>query len=399
MTRFAVPVWTFERFGSASSLAFGAALIATSRGLSGPIAGVFVDRSKLKHAILVAEGGQALIIAVLLGLLCFIPDADLLPVYLLMAFAAVFDTLHFPAVVSSLPLLVNERDLVRANGIISFTETFSELAAPFLTAVLLASFGIRGVLAFDVLSFLVAIGAVLLVYIPESVHRAVAPARGSLWLELKDSFAYLHGAVKVRSLLYLSVIGNFFIAGTFVLVSPMVLASSGNNTYLLSMLLACGSAAQVLVSLFTAGFPAQDAESVIYRGYITIGFLGAVLIGLTVNSWVWGVGLIFFMGVIPRVNACSRAIWQATIPHEHQGRFFASKRALSHSTTPVAMALSGLLVDLVFLPMFGIQNVLGYRFAFIVFGVVIGMLGIQSLLKYRRRSLAQVGIMLAENVS
>ncbi|MCX6083682.1 MAG: MFS transporter, partial [Caldiserica bacterium] len=59
-----------------------------------------------------------------------------------------------------------------------------------------------------------------------------------------------------------------------------------------------------------------------------------------------------FLGslIIPFLNGCNDAIWQAKVPHDVQGKVFGTRMMIAQVSVPVAMLTAGPLADLVFEP-------------------------------------------------
>ena len=98
-------------------------------------------------------------------------------------------------------------------------------------------------------------------------------------------------------------------------------------------------------SLIVAARPPRGnaAVAVAVSGALTGLMIAGV--GLRADLIVIGVFGFLMMATVPLVNGPSQAIWQAKVPHDLQGRVFSVRRMIAQGTAPLAMLISGPLVD------------------------------------------------------
>jgi MFS family permease len=166
MQNFTLPAYVEERTGSAALVGL---LVFTQLGplllLSIP-AGVLADRFPRRPYLIVMQAIQGLFSAVLALLVAF----DL-PLWSLMACSLVIgvgNALNAPAFQSSVPLLVDRRDLAGAVSLNSVMINGSRVIGPLLAAVL-SIFGLptAGLFLVNAVTYLFLIGAILVVHIPD----------------------------------------------------------------------------------------------------------------------------------------------------------------------------------------------------------------------------------------
>src|SRR5688572_33073024 len=105
--------------------------------------------------------------------------------YLLLALSSAFESFQFPAFTSSITLLVEKQHFARTSAMMSLAEEGSRVLAPILAAALIVVVKLEGIILIDVISFIVAIGTLLLVPIPQPPQTETGKkARGGI---LKDS--------------------------------------------------------------------------------------------------------------------------------------------------------------------------------------------------------------------
>ena len=76
-----------------------------------------------------------------------------------------------------------------------------------------------------------------------------------------------------------------------------------------------------------------------------IGAAGLATLGLATGVWLAAASLFFLSLTGPVMNAHSQAIWQAQVPSELQGRVFSVRRLIAQFTSPLSVALAGVLAS------------------------------------------------------
>jgi hypothetical protein len=160
----------------------------------------------------------------------------------------------------------------------------------------------------------------------------------------------------------------------FTVLSPMILAQTGNDEILLGSVRSAMGFGGVIGGLLMSvwGGPKRRVHGVLL-GMALSCLLGMLVLGLGNGLAIWVVGAFFSSFFIPIINGSNQAIWQAKVAPDVQGRVFATRRLIAQISVPVAMLLSGPLADHVFEPAMMAEGSLG-RMAAIrgIFGGLVG---------------------------
>jgi MFS family permease len=148
--RIALPVVVLQLTGSATATAATLVLGLLPGVLLGPVAGVLADRWDRRRLVLWAMVAQGL---ALLPLLAVDHADDLLVVNLVTAAQSGLAALVEPARNALLPTLVDEDDVLAANGLVGLGNNLARLVGASLGGLLLGLTGLPGVLAVNVASF------------------------------------------------------------------------------------------------------------------------------------------------------------------------------------------------------------------------------------------------------
>ena len=321
-------------------LALGLALLGISGGLSAliavPIAGVWTDRADRRRTMLTS----------LLG------------------------SFHGSAFDTSYSTLIGTDQLPRANGLMQTMWSLSGLLAPALAALLIAvSGGVPLALAVDGLSFWLAAGVLWRLHLPSLKLSSpgllspelsspgspeAAPVARPFRQDLAFGWRYILARPPLLMLLLTFAAVNFAwsplqVFDTLLLKGQLSadLKAHGLNFQaglaLLSTLAAAGGlTGGVLISTW-GGLKTRRIYGVLLP--MLIGAAGLATLGLATGVWLAAASLFFLSLTGPVMNAHSQAIWQAQVPSELQGRVFSVRRLIAQFTSPLSVALAGVLAS------------------------------------------------------
>lgn len=353
---------------SAVSLAFAVPTLVLA-----PLAGAFADRHDRRRIMIGMDFLNALFS---LGLVALILSGRL-EVWSLVAVIALFAAVgafHGSAFDTSYAMLVSEKQLPRANGMMQTIWSLSGILSPALAAAIISlpslarqgrlSAGLNETLAplrdgsvlaigLDALTFLISAVTLLFLFIPSPARHDLLAGAGpkkSVWADVREGAQYIWHR---RALLWL--LGTFtmanFAAGPLGVFLPLLVrfdlsADWGARGYTVETALALLSSTEgvagltggVLISLWGGlkrrrVYGVLGAMLVASTAQIALGFSGALYVSAA---------LIFVMlAMTPIMNAHSQSIWQSQTPHELQGRVFAVRRVIAQFTWPLSTAMAG----------------------------------------------------------
>lgn len=350
LTSFGLAVWIFQRTGEATPFALTALFGNLPRILLAPVAGVVADRWSRRWIMILADIGSALVTLAALFLLGS-GEFAIWHIYLIALAGSVCGAFQEPAYIASITMLVPAKDLGRANGLVQLSQALEMLAAPIIAGALFPAVGLGGLITIDLITFGAAVGALLLIPVPQppAAPRTEAQAGRQFWRDVAFGFRYLAGRPGLLGLLLFFALVNFLLNGATVLTGPLVLSFS-TPTALGAIQAAVGLgmlAGSVAMSAW--GGPRRRIWGVL--GFIGLMAVGLAFIGLWASPWTVAVGLILMVLGAPIASGCSQAIFQAKVAAEVQGRVFAVRSMISRSMMPLATLLAGPLADRVFEPL------------------------------------------------
>jgi len=350
MTGFALTIWAWQITGQATALALVGFFTFAPTLLVTPFAGALVDRWNRKFVMMLSDLAAILSTIVVL-LLFWTGNLQIWHLYVTGAFSGAFGAFQFPAYSAAVTTMVSKEQYGRASGMLSMAQFGSNIFAPVMAAILLGVLGIAGVLAIDVFTFFIAIGALLVVHVPQPVvTQEGQKSRGSLWKESVYGFRYIRERPGLFALLLVFFCVNLLAPFAFTLLSPMVLARTGNDATALGIVQSAigigGLVGGIVLSIW--GGPKRRIHGILIG--LILATLGILLIGLGRSPLIWALAAFFTVFFVPILNGSSQAIWQTKVAPDVQGRVFAARGVIAQIGAPVAMLLAGPLADRVFEP-------------------------------------------------
>lgn len=344
LTSFALGVWIFERTQQATPFALTVLAANLPRVLLLPVAGALADRWNRRTLMIVADTGNAVVTLGTLALL-WGGQLQIWHIYLIALANAVFGAFQEPAYLASVSLLVPKQDLGRAGGLMQLGQSLEIILSPVLAGLLFVVVGLNGIILIDFATFLVAVGALLAVRIPQppAAPAAGAAARPSMVGDMAEGWRYLRARPGLFGLLLYFALANFSLNLAGVLTGPLVLATSPASV--LGTVQMAAGVGMLLGSIVMSAWRGPQRRVLALIGGITSGAAGLVLAGAQGSPWFVGAGLFVLMVSIPVASASSQAIFQTKVAPALQGRVFAMRGLVSRSMMPVAFILAGPLAD------------------------------------------------------
>ena len=223
--RFSMSLYLLEFTGSTASFAKILAISTIPYILFAPIAGMLSDNINRKKIMVYLD----LFCSILIGGYAFIllqgRDSELI-VATVMFILSICYTLYGPAVVASIPQIVDEDKLTTANGIINQVGSIVNFVGPILAGILYGIVGIKIIVVINALSFLLSAIMELFLDIPDVVKDKedkllLNDFVKKSFKDMKDSFLYLRREKKiVLGIIVSYALCNIFLVPILSIVAP-----------------------------------------------------------------------------------------------------------------------------------------------------------------------------------
>jgi len=359
--------------------------------LFSPIAGVIADRYDRKKILILTDVLRTIVV---LGFLLIRTADHLWLFYLLTALQFVLSSLFIPTREAMIANIVEQKDLVTANALDSFTWSTMFALGAFLGGVIASLFGNNAAFVMDATTFLFSALLIRQIIMPRRELRT-GSAPGGGWLELKEGIRYLWhfpflliigiakaagslvwGAINVLEVSYANDVyplaGTEFIrwlsidnGGTATLGLIYVMSGLGTGLGPLLMRRWLGDAKKRLLIGITIGF-CLTAIGILTLGLVNTlpAYLGATFIRTFGTGTLW---------------VFSSVLLQIMVPDEVKGRVFGFEFAALTLTESISVLLAGYTQD------YFVWSLIKVTFTFGWLGVIVFILWMAFFLFSRNR--------------
>jgi MFS family permease len=363
MTGFGLTIWMYQQTESATAMGLMQVAFITPFLLLSPIAGVMVDRHNRKLMMMVSDLAAGLSTLALL-ILFATGHMQFWYLYLANIINGIGNTFQWPAYSAAISTMVPKEQYGRANGMMSLVEAGPGVLAPLLAGALLPFIKISGIMLIDVFTFLLAIGALLIVFVPQPERTLEGKAgQGSLLKESAYGFKYIFQRPSLLGLQLVFFIGNLFSGIGWTVMAPMILARTDSNSLIFGSVQTAGAVGGIIGGVLMSAWGGfKRRVHGVLAGWAISGIFFALLgIGRGLPTWVLAMVLVSLL--IPLINSSNQAIWQAKVAPDVQGRVFSARRLIAWLTNPISPIIAGTLADFVLEPAMrtdsGLANIFG----------------------------------------
>lgn len=350
MTGFGLTIWMYQQTQSATAMGMMQVAFITPFLLLSPLAGAMVDRYNRKLMMMVSDLAAGLST---LGLLILFATGHMQFWYLYVAqvINGIGNTFQWPAYSAAISIMVPKEQYGRANGLMSLIEAGPGVLAPILAGALLPLIQITGIMILDVATFILAIGALLIVYVPQPPRTEEGKAgQGSIWKEAAYGFRYIFARPSLLGLQMVFFFGNLFSGIGWTLLAPMILARTNSNSLIFGSVETAGAIGGVIGGVIMSAWGGfKRRVHGVLAGWLLVGLISAML-GVGRSAAAWIPIMILTAMLSPLINTSNQAIWQAKVAPDVQGRVFSARRLIAWFTNPISPIIAGTLADFVLEP-------------------------------------------------
>ncbi|MCX6046401.1 MAG: MFS transporter, partial [Chloroflexi bacterium] len=342
-TAFALPLLIYKLTGSALNLALATAAAFLPYLLFGLLIGAWVDRLNRKRLMIVVD----LINAGLLASIPLLATLDRLPVWWIYVVGFVGSTVGIAfqsAEFAAIPSLVNQDDLVTANGRIQASYSAAGVVGPLLAGVLIAVMPLYDIIFFDALSFVVSAFSLLL--IRRSFNTETREERTTnIRQDVMEGLRYVIGHPVLRNISLMMALVNFVGSTTntqLVLFAQQRLHATDSQV---GYLYSAGSLGIVLLALLAGVLRKRWSFSTVALGALMVSGLLQIVFSLNTGYWVALVLWALYSGLGILFNINTGSLRQAIVPNHMLGRVMSIAGVLAWSAIPVGTFIGGLAIE------------------------------------------------------
>ena len=402
MTSFALILWAYTQNGSAMTVSLMSFFNYVPYIIVSLFAGTFVDNHSKKKVMLVSDSIAA-VCSLMVLLLSIGNGLQIYHIYMVNFVIGFMNAFQGPASAVAVGKIVPKEKLAQVSGMNSFSGNLIAVMSPVLAASLFALGGLKILLFIDLASFVFAFLILLLVLrIPEDIQEKAE--KQSAFEGCSEGFRYLRHNRGIFTIIITMALLNFFSRLTYEnILSPMILARSGNDSIALGVVNAVMGVGGIVGGIIVAtGKFSKNNVKMIYVSAMLSFLLGDVMMGAGRNVVFWAIAGFAASFPIPFINAGQNVILYQRVPEQIQGRVFAVRNAIQFSTIPAGILLGGFLADYVFEPFMMSENAVssvlhvlvgqGTGSGMAVMFLCTGIMGcLFSLVSYRQKEIQKLG--------
>jgi DHA3 family macrolide efflux protein-like MFS transporter len=353
---FALGVYVYTLTGSATTLAVILVLAMLPMIIASPVAGSLVDRWGPKPALLLTTSGNV-VLAAILALLLLTGTFQVWHVYLIVIVGSTLGALEMPALSSLTPQLVPKELLGQANGMRMAAMAASQVLGPVAAGFLLLGIGIQGIVLIDLITFVIALGTLLVVDVPRPRPQPSLDDEepDGLLAEFRQGWRYVTARRGLFALLLFLAAVNFSAGVVELLLTPLLLSFTSPDG--LGTVMSVGGAGMILagIAVSATGGPRRRVRGIL----VTTGVLSLAIIAgaLRPSVALIAAAAFVFMAGLAVVISTNQSIWQSKVDPHMLGRVGSIVAMVGSIPQLAAYALAGPAVDGVFEPLVGHEEV------------------------------------------
>lgn len=344
ITLFALPLLVYKLTSSAFDLGIATAANMLPYLLFGLILGAWTDRIDRKRMMILTDLGRAAIIATI----PLMAELNMLSVWWIYLVGFLHSTLTIcfeSGQFAAIPSLVDQNDLVTANGRIQASYSAASILGPVLAGVLVSFVQLSSLLLLDALSFLISSLSLALITLSFNTEKDERQEQKHLLQDVVEGLRYVWKHPVLRNISVMMALVNFVSATSaaqLVLFAKERLQASDSQV---GLLYTAGSVGVVVLALLAG--PLRKRWSFSRVALSALMFDGLFILALAFTRWYW-LALIFEAlgqgcGILFNINTSS--LRQAIVPNQLLGRVVSIASVLAWSAIPVGAFLGGVLIS------------------------------------------------------
>ncbi len=346
--------WIKGETKSASLLGLGMMSQWVPAILLGPFGGTMADRLSRRTILILSDVVRGVAAIALAALVLFVPGRSNLILGWLLALSVIMgvcDAFFRPAISASIPDLVPESEVTRANSANRLALDVSTFLGQGIGGLMFRLIGPGVLFLVDGISYLFSAVSEALVRFPPppppAAKKSWGEAGAEFWRELKVGLRYVGSRSGLRYILFLAPLESFFMITIVVLLPFYVEDFLHAKSDWYGYLVAAFGAGSFLGSVLAGGTNLTGAPR--KWGYLAsaTGFgVAAIALGMARSPWV-AMAWILAAGVMSGFNTIhALTLAQVTTPPELRGRVLGLLETLGLSTMPIAAGTAGVVADL-----------------------------------------------------
>ncbi|MEI4828122.1 MFS transporter [Bacillus sp. FJAT-53711] len=354
LLRFALSLYVLDITGRADIYATLYAISSVPLLLS-PLGGAIADRFNRRNLMVIYDMLSSIIIFGFL-LLLSIDNTSVILIGIVMILLAIISAMYSPVVMASIPLLVAEKRLEQANGIVNGVQALSSVAAPVLGGVLYSMVGLKTLVFMSCIAFFLSAILEMFIKIPFTKRNKDTHIVPTIIKDMKVGFTFAIRAPYILKSMILAAILNLILTPLFVVGGPIILRvtmQSSDTLYGIGMGLI--EFATILGALSIGFFAKKMKMNTIYQWLLIIALLiipmAVSVMPLVLRFGYYSSFILFILCailiaiVMTIISIFVITVVQKKTPDENLGKVMAIITAIAQCMAPIGQVIYGFIFE------------------------------------------------------
>ncbi|PEB51829.1 MFS transporter [Bacillus pseudomycoides] len=354
LLRFALSLYVLDITGRADIYAILYAISSVPLLLA-PLGGAIADRFNRRNLMVIYDMISSVIIFGFL-LLLSVSNTSVILIGVVMILLAIISAMYTPVVMASIPLLVTEKKLEQANGIVNGVQALSSVAAPVLGGVLYGVVGLKVLVVMSCIAFFLSAILEMFIKIPFVKREQNEHIVPTIIKDMRAGFTYVVREPYIFKAMILAALLNLILTPLFVVGGPIILRvtmQSSDTLYGIGMGLI--DFATILGALSIGFFAKKMKMNTIYKWLLIIALL-IIPMAVSVMPLILKIGyypsfILFILCAILIAMAMTIisifviTVVQKKTPNENLGKVMAIITAVAQCMAPIGQVIYGFMFE------------------------------------------------------
>lgn len=311
-----------------------------------PFAGVWADRYNRKMLIVLSDSMIAFVTLVL-AILFFMGYEAMWLLFFASAVRALGGSIQTPAVNAFIPQFVPEDKLLRVNAVNGTVQSFTMVASPMLSGVLLTFSSIEVIFLIDVVTAALAI-FILFFFVDVPAHEKAQSIQTTGYFDdLKKGVRYIKDHKFIKEYF-------IFFSAFFILISPVafltplqVARSFGDEVWRQTAIEISFASGMIVGGLIMSAWGGLKNKTYTVALAILIFGITTIALGIVAAFWIYIAFMVISGVAIPAFETPAIALLQQKVEGDYHGRVFGVFGMIQSAVMPISILVFGPLADII----------------------------------------------------
>lgn len=353
--KFALSLYVLDVTGRADVFAAILAISTIPVIVFSPIGGAIADRFNRRNLMVIFDFLSSALVFIFA--ICILNgEPSILLIGVVMTLLSIISTMYQPTVQSSIPVLVDQDNLIKANGVVSGVGALTNIVAPILGGILYSFVSLRYIVIISGISFFLSAVMEIFIQIPFKKQQQSGHIVITIFKDMKKGLQYITKNPFIIKFMFLAAGLNMFVVPLYLVGFPYIIKITMEaDSTLFGVAQGLTSFATILAAATIGVISKKLSINKLYLWLISMSVI-IFLMGLSVHPMVLNIG--FWLPFISFTLSAMALLFVSTIvsifvitmiqketPNELLGKVMAILFAGSACAMPIGQIIYGALID------------------------------------------------------